>query len=420
MTNSISVRLKKFAVFALMFTGISVATVSTGVITSETVEASEITRVPVEKQLITGLPKYYSSNEFVIAHESGNPNNVGTNSLYNEVAYMTNNWQNAFVTHWVGSGGKVIQTASTGFGSWGAGGYANYRSYAQVELARTNNADTFKKDYSSYVNLLRQLATEAGLPLTVDTGGKGVKSHLWVTQNLGGTDHTDPYSYLASWGVSKAQFANDVANGIAGTPAANTGSNSSTGSTSNSNSTSAKPAPSAPAAYAVTAHNVAQSVDVNGLNIRTAQNTSAKVIGQLNAGQTFNATRICKNGQNVNGYTTWFEVNGVGWVSGSYVTPVKSTVSTPVVPTPAKPAETGWVAESATFYPNCTINVRSAASTGSSVVAQYQTGQSVTYDSYKVSGGYVWIHYVSYSGQDRYMAIRTYSGSAGQLWGTIY
>src|SRR5699024_10483597 len=39
---------------------------------------------------------------------------------------------------------------------------------------------------------------------------KGIKSHSWVTKNLGGTTHTDPYAYLASFGVTKAQFKKDV------------------------------------------------------------------------------------------------------------------------------------------------------------------------------------------------------------------
>ena len=166
--------------------------------------------VEVDKQLIPGLPSMYSTNEFIIAHESGNPNNVGPNSLYNEVAYMRRNWTDAFTTHWVGSGGKVIQIAPTGQASWGAGPYANCRSYAQVELARTNDRATFEKDYKAYVELLKQLAKEANLPLTLDSSGKGIKSHEWVSNNLGGTDHKDPFSYLASWGITREQFIKDL------------------------------------------------------------------------------------------------------------------------------------------------------------------------------------------------------------------
>ena len=56
-------------------------------------------------------------------------------------------------------------------------------SYAQV-MARTNNAGTFKKDYAAYVWLLRKLADECGIPKTLDKTGNGIKTHLWVTNNL--------------------------------------------------------------------------------------------------------------------------------------------------------------------------------------------------------------------------------------------
>lgn len=160
-----------------------------------------------------------TANKYVIAHESGNPNNVGPNSLESEVKYMQGQASKggAFTSHWVGSGGKIIQIAPVGYIQYGAGGIANPLSYAQVELARTNNAETFKKDYAAYVWLLRKLAAECGIPQSLDKTGNGIKTHLWVTNNLGNTDHTDPYAYLNSWGISNSQFATDIANGLSET-----------------------------------------------------------------------------------------------------------------------------------------------------------------------------------------------------------
>lgn len=176
----------------------------------------------IEKKIIPGVvQKALAGNNFIIAHESGNPNNVGPDSLDNEVNFMHRNYPSAkvFVTHWVGGGGRIVQTANVGKHQNGVGPAANGYSYAQVELARTDNAETFKKDYAAYVWLLRKLANEAKLPVTVDAGSKlsdkGIKTHLWVTNNLGRTTHTDPYGYLASWGISKAQFKNDVERGVA-------------------------------------------------------------------------------------------------------------------------------------------------------------------------------------------------------------
>lgn len=79
-------------------------------------------------------------------------------------------------------------------------------------------------------------------------------------------------------------------------------------------------------------------------------------------------------------------------------------------------SDSGWTEEYATFTTNTTVNIRNAATTTASVVAQYSAGQSVTYEAKKASGGYIWIRYTSYSGQKRYMAVRTYSnGVRGNL-----
>lgn len=168
----------------------------------------------IEKQFIPGLIQSpLKTKSYVVAHESGNPNNTGPNSLENEVKFMTNNWQNAFVAYWVGSGGRIIQIAQAGKVQYGAGYKANPHCYAHVELARTNNKERFKKDYEAYVWLLRKLAKEAGIPLTFDTSGRGIKSHDWIRKNLGGTTHTDPFGYLAEFGITKAQLKKDIEGG---------------------------------------------------------------------------------------------------------------------------------------------------------------------------------------------------------------
>lgn len=169
---------------------------------------------PIEKSLLNIYQAPLHKSLFIIAHESGNPNNVGTNNLNNELAYMKRNYYNAFVSHWVGAGGKIVQIAKTGKIQWGAGPKANQYAYAQVELARTNNKALFQKDYAAYVWLLRQLAFEAKLPSTLNSGtslaAPGIKTHAWVSRNLGGTDHVDPDGYLASWGISMSQFKKDI------------------------------------------------------------------------------------------------------------------------------------------------------------------------------------------------------------------
>lgn len=166
-------------------------------------------------------------------------------------------------------------------------------------------------------------------------------------------------------------------------------------------------------------YNVKQVVDTDVLNVRASQNTKSTVVSQLKKGQVFNATRICRNGENVSGYTTWFEVNGRGWVSGALVSPAKGGTK-PSTPAPKPQPQGNWIAEHATFIPNQTINVRTAPNTSAECVAQYHAGDSVVYNAKIVQGGYVWIRYTGGSGKQRYMAVRqVVNGQKQALWGTI-
>ena len=68
-----------------------------------------------------------------------------------------------------------------------------------------------------YIELLRNLADEAGLPKTLDTDElEGIKTHYYCTYNQpnNDSDHVDPYPYLASWGIGREQFKHDIENGI--------------------------------------------------------------------------------------------------------------------------------------------------------------------------------------------------------------
>ncbi|WP_051923447.1 LysM peptidoglycan-binding domain-containing protein [Carnobacterium inhibens] len=173
----------------------------------------------IERQYITGLFKReLKDTNLIIVHESGNENNTSLDSLENEVNHMSTNHTAAFTSHWVGSGGRIIQIAPTGLEQWGAGKPANFYAYAQVELARTKDLEIFKKDYKAYIWLIRQLADESNIPKILNKGfkvtDKGVKTHSWVTHNLGGTTHLDPDSYLNSWGISINQFKKDIEEGI--------------------------------------------------------------------------------------------------------------------------------------------------------------------------------------------------------------
>lgn len=156
------------------------------------------------------------------AHSTGNPNSTAQN----EADYMNSkpSLAEGYYTHVVGNG-RVIQVAPTNQGAWDVGGNWNYETYAAVELIESHRTQAaFEADYRLYCELLHNLANEAGVPATVDNGGgAGIKSHNYCTYNQPGnnSDHVDPYPYLAKWGISRAQFANDVASAGASAAPAN-------------------------------------------------------------------------------------------------------------------------------------------------------------------------------------------------------
>lgn len=72
-------------------------------------------------------------------------------------------------------------------------------------------------------------------------------------------------------------------------------------------------------------------------------------------------------------------------------------------------------AQQGVFTTNVKLNVRTAPSTSTQVVAQYDPGESLTYDHVYIKGGYVWARYMSYSGSYHYVAMGV---MGGQEYGT--
>lgn len=158
-----------------------------------------------------------ASKWYIIAHDTGNDNNKGTNSAGNEASYMKGHYNSAY-THFIVDDKHIYQVGEPGYVAWGALD-ANPYSPMQVELAHVNSQKRFNESYKRYIWLIRYYAKKYNIPLTLDAGGtgtKGIKSHNWCTKHYGGS-HVDPYGYLKKWGVSKAQFAKDIKNGLGGT-----------------------------------------------------------------------------------------------------------------------------------------------------------------------------------------------------------
>ena len=111
-----------------------------------------------------------------------------------------------------------MQVGPVNNGCYDVGGGWNYETYAAVELIESHSTEEeFMEDYRLYIELLRNLADEAGLPKTLDSDAlEGIKSHEYCTNNQPNnfSDHVDPYPYLASWGISRSQFKHDIENGL--------------------------------------------------------------------------------------------------------------------------------------------------------------------------------------------------------------
>jgi len=149
-----------------------------------------------------------ASNKYLILHSTAN---VGA-SAKNNAAYEKRTWNTAYV-HFIAGDGVVYQVGTPGYVAWGAGPRVNGLSPVQIEMEESADVAKQRRIYNTYIELARNMAKKYGIPLTLDTAGNGVKTHNWVSHNLGGTDHSDPYGALKRIGVDKTQLAKDIANG---------------------------------------------------------------------------------------------------------------------------------------------------------------------------------------------------------------
>lgn len=170
----------------------------------------------IKKQIRQGLPQVgVAPYGQIHLHSTANPNSTAQNEAdYHDRRPV----ESGFFSHVVGNG-IVIQTAPINRGAYDVGGGWNSWGYAQLELIESHKTKAeFEKDYKIYVELARDLAKEAGIPLKLDEGNVGLITHEYATKHQPNnkSDHVDPYPYLAKWGITRAQFKKDIENGISG------------------------------------------------------------------------------------------------------------------------------------------------------------------------------------------------------------
>ncbi|EPH64829.1 gametolysin family protein [Enterococcus casseliflavus 14-MB-W-14] len=125
------------------------------------------------------------------------------------------------------------------------------------------------------------------------------------------------------------------------------------------------------------------------LNVRSDASTSSRVVTTLGQGVTVTVTAK-KNGTSVEGNKTWYYVSGKGWVSGAYLTTTSSSSNNSGSTTTNQKMKTTDI-----------LNVRSDASTSSSITGSLSKGATVTVTATKtgttVNGTNKW-YYVSGKG----------------------
>lgn len=126
----------------------------------------------------------------VVVHETANPND----SIWGEINYEKQTYENAFVHAFV-DGNNIIEISPTDRKCWGAGPKANARA-VQFEQVEVYGASNFARELVNAAYYTAYNLRKYNLPATLGPNG-AVWSHHMVSQNLGGTDHTDPDAYWA-------------------------------------------------------------------------------------------------------------------------------------------------------------------------------------------------------------------------------
>lgn len=156
-----------------------------------------------------------AKKNIIVLHDVGNPGTSGLNNAKNAKNNYTPGRE--YVTFYI-DGETVYEVGTEGYVAWGAGSWANDNAVVQIEIDNSKDKNHFKKSYKTFIDLTRDMAKKYDIDLDLDLNNDwGIKSHKWISDNKWG-DHQDPYDYLKSMGISKAQLAKDLKNGISSAP----------------------------------------------------------------------------------------------------------------------------------------------------------------------------------------------------------
>lgn len=253
----------------------------------------------IESSIWSTFPKNsyrYGKPEGVVVHETANPNST----IYNEIAYMKSHYQSAFVHTFV-DGSRIINIANTNYLSWGAGPIANQR-YVQFEQVEVHSKAAFASELNNGAYYTAYMLKQYGLtPKRYTT----VLSHHDVSNQLGGTNHTDPDGYWTSnartyFGTTytMTDFVNLVKTQYAKLGGTTTDSSSASSSSSSASSSSSSTS--------------SVTTDSSSTNTSSANHTATTSAITYNHGGNNETATLASN------YTNWSVYNHVKGTKGAY------------------------------------------------------------------------------------------------------
>lgn len=351
---------------------IGIATAAMAYAPTDSIVGPDDAMAYTQKEQIISNGHGYISPSYLVIHETADPGATAKQLM----TYWRNN-PDAYVVHYTMDldGDTVYHAMADNRKAWHVG---NGNAYTVgIELCHATNQADFNAQWTEAVKWAGDYLHNKGW------GVDRLISHNEAALRWGGSDHTDPVGYFASYGKSWAQFEAAVAAYMKTGEVGNGGSISQGGGTAVSGNGGGSNISAG--TYTVTA---------SALNVRTGPgvNYAKKSYSQLTANAKAHAysNGCLKQGTRVTVYECtngWARIPS-GWVSTAYLSRASggSSVSS---------GGAGWYEVDV----NTALNVRTGPGTNYRITGQLSDG----YDLYVQSISNGWAKYQAYSGT-RYVA----------------
>ena len=297
--------------------------------------------------------------------------------------YFASTSRQASSNYCIGVNGDIAMSVDEDDRAWTSSSGWNDRQAITIECGNNDDSSLSDATWESLVSLCVDICQRYGFSLnyTGDQYGSLTEHRMFASTDC-------PGEWLHA---NMSRLADEV----------NARLNGESGSSSSSSSVSGKTGTGFGGSYTVTEY-----AGSEGLNVRSEPSLSGSITGQLPVGYTVVLD-------------DWY-TSADGYIWGRYTANSGGTRYVAVGRATGQEEADDFLIKASYQYDlpageytfTATMNVRTEPSTDSSVVAQYQAGQSVVINSTTVCNGYVWGAYTgASSGATRYVALATADGS---------